>query len=330
MFHLVRAEHKQAVSLAERIEEIGEAGNDVAAQLRGRLLSGITHFFLGELVVARALFERCHGLSDLACRTAYAAPGDLAVVRLGYLGLTLTYLGYIDQGRSQLKEALHESRRLQHAFTLASSLHYCCWLEWIANSPAEAQRYAAELIAFSNDQGFPDRLGWGLCHNGWSLSALGYMHEDVAAATTGLSVYRATGAVGGTPFMLVLLAGTLGKNGRPVEGLNCLVEAEHIIETTAESREEVELHRLRGDLLNATGDRAGAEQSYRQALAVAQWQSAKVFELRAATSLARLWSDQGKRTEARDLLAPVYNWFTEGFDTPVLQGAKLLLEQLSA
>jgi predicted ATPase len=90
-----------------------------------------------------------------------------------------------------------------------------------------------------------------------------------------------------------------------------------------------DVYRLRGDILNVTGDRAAAEQSYHQALAVAERQSAKLFELRAATSLARLWRDQGKRTEARDLLAPIYSWFTEGFDTPVLQDAKALLDELA-
>jgi predicted ATPase len=89
------------------------------------------------------------------------------------------------------------------------------------------------------------------------------------------------------------------------------------------------LHQLRGDLLNATGDPAAAERSYHQALAVAERQSAKPFELRAAVSLARIWRGQGKRTEARDLLAPIYNWFIEGFDTPVLQDAKTLLDQLA-
>ena len=127
-----------------------------------------------------------------------------------------------------------------------------------------------------------------------------------------------------------MLAETHRQLGQPIEGMNCLTEAEQIIEASDERRDEAELHRVRGDLLNATGDQAAAEQSYHQALAVAQRQSAKLFELRATTSLARLWRDQGKRTEARDLLAPVYNWFTEGFDTPVLKEAKALLEQLSA
>jgi predicted ATPase len=115
--------------------------------------------------------------------------------------------------------------------------------------------------------------------------------------------------------------------GQPVEGLNCLAEAARIIETTDERDHEAELHRVRGDLLNATGDRAAAERDYRQAIAVAERQSAKLFQLRAATSLARVWREQGKLADARVLLAPVYNWFTEGFDMPDLIEAKALLHE---
>ena len=132
-----------------------------------------------------------------------------------------------------------------------------------------------------------------------------------------------------TPWALMLLAESHAKLGSPVEGLNCLAEAAQIIEATEERVCEAELHRLRGDLLNATGDRAAAEQSYHQGLAVAARQSAKLFELGAATSLARLWRDQGKRTQARDLLAPIYGWFTEGFDTVDLKQAKALLDELT-
>jgi predicted ATPase len=117
--------------------------------------------------------------------------------------------------------------------------------------------------------------------------------------------------------------------GRPVEGLNCLAEAAQIIETTDERFAEAELHRVRGDLLNATGDKAAAEQSYHQALAVALRQSEKLSELRAAMSMARLWCNEGKRDKARELLAPVYDWFTEGFDTLDLKEAKALLDELN-
>jgi predicted ATPase len=132
-----------------------------------------------------------------------------------------------------------------------------------------------------------------------------------------------------TPRALMLLAEAYAMLGQPVEGLNCLAEAAQIIETTEERVGEAELHRLRGDLLYAMGDLAEAQQSYHQALTVAERQSVKLFELRSAISLARLWRDQGKRTDARALLAPIYGWFTEGFDTPVLQEAKTLLDQLT-
>ena len=132
-----------------------------------------------------------------------------------------------------------------------------------------------------------------------------------------------------TPRSLMLLAEAYAMLGQPVEGLNCLAEAAQIIETTEERIGEAELHRLRGDLLYAMGDLAEAQQSYHHALTVAERQSVKLFELRAAMGLARLCRDQGKRTDARALLAPIYGWFTEGFDTTVLQDAKTLLDQLT-
>src|SRR3954469_16734824 len=118
--------------------------------------------------------------------------------------------------------------------------------------------------------------------------------------------------------------------GQPDEARNCLAEAARIIETTDERVSEAEvLYRIPGDLLNAAGDRSGAERHYRQAIAVAERQSAKLSQLRASISLARLWCDQGRRAEAYDLLAPIYDWFTEGFDAPVLREAKALLDELA-
>jgi len=118
--------------------------------------------------------------------------------------------------------------------------------------------------------------------------------------------------------------------GQPTEARNYLAETARIVETTEERVNEAELlHRIPGDFLNAAGDRSGAERHYRQAIAVAERQSAKLFQLRASTSLARLLRDQGRRTEAHDLLAPIYGWFTEGFDAPVLKAAKALLNELA-
>ena len=141
---------------------------------------------------------------------------------------------------------------------------------------------------------------------------------------------RATGCVLTTAFALTLLAEACNRLGRTTEGLSYLTEAEQLIETTNDAFHEAELHRVRGYLLNAHGDVAGAELSYHHAIAIAKRQSAKTFELRASTSVARLWRDQDKRDEARELLAPVYGWFTEGFDTRDLKEAKALLDELSS
>jgi predicted ATPase len=203
-----------------------------------------------------------------------------------------------------------------------------CHPEAIAGSFHEARKHAEETVALSNEHGFSYMLGCGMLLLGWSMTALGQVQEGLAVLTTGLSVYRGTGAALATPAALVWLAEAYAKLARPIEGLDRLAEAAQIIEVTDERWDEAKLHRLRGDLLNATDDKAAAEHSFQQALAVAERQSAKTSELYAATSLARFWGDQGKRTEARDLLAPIYGWVTEGLDTPVLQEAKALLDQL--
>jgi predicted ATPase len=205
-----------------------------------------------------------------------------------------------------------------------------CWVEVIASSPHEAQRHAEEVIALSNEHGFSLWLGYGLLWHGCSSAALGQAREGVTLLREGLSVVRDTGSGASTPWALTMLADANAKLGKPVIGLSYLAEAAQITETTNERLWEAELHRHRGELLNAARDRAAAEQNYHQAVAVAKRQSAKPFELRASTSLARLWRDQGKRNEARDLLAPICGWFTEGFDTPDLKEAKVLLEQLTA
>jgi predicted ATPase len=320
------------LSLAEQMEEISEPRNDVAALLLGQFLRGITRFFLGEFIAARSIFEQCLGLSDPSHRAVYATlvPQDPHATMLAQLALTLTYLGFVDQGRARMNEALSDVRRLGHVYSLVVVLLRACWMEWVARSPHEAQRHAEEALNLSNEHGFQFWLGWGFVYRGWSLTALGQAGEGCNLLTKGLSLCRATKAVTGTPPALMLLTEAYAKLGRTTEGLNCLDEAAQIIDTTDERYSEVELHRLRGDLLNATGDRSAAEQNYHQALAVAKPQGARLFELRAATSLARLWRDQGKVRQARELLAPVYGRFTEGFDTRDLKEAKALLNELTA
>jgi predicted ATPase len=192
------------------------------------------------------------------------------------------------------------------------------------------QERAAALIALSTDQGFPF---WGACGTilqGWALAEQGQSAEGIAQMCQGIAAYRATGAELALPCYLALLAEAYGQAGQADEGLRVLAEALTAVHTTGERHHEAELYRLKGELLlkQDVPDAQEAESCLRQAVDVAHQQQAKSFELRAAMSLSRLWQQQGKRTEARALLAPIYDWFTEGFDTADLQEAKALLEEL--
>jgi predicted ATPase len=332
VFRFVRAEHRLALAHAKEIEKFGEDRNDPVALSLGHIYHGNTRFNLGEFAAARALYEQCHTLFGTAHRSEYAglAAEDPRHVLLVYLAATLTYLGFIDQGRTRMNEALADARQLGHVHSPVFTLGHVCWIEWAAASPRQAQEHSAELVALATEHGFPLWLGFGIIHRGWSLVALGQAEEGLRSLTEGLSVQSATGGVTWMPWTLTLFADAHAKLNEVAQAQNCLAEAVQIIERTDERYSEAELHRVRGDLQNATGDQAVADQSYHRALAVARQQSAKTFELRAATSLARLWRDQGKRDEARNLLASVYGWFTEGFDTLDLKEAKALLEQLAA
>jgi class 3 adenylate cyclase/tetratricopeptide (TPR) repeat protein len=328
-FHLIRSEHKLALSLAEQFEKIGEARNDVVAQLQGRRAQGVTRCYLGEFLAARAFLEQCHALGEPAHRAIGAGlSSDPYAMMLAQLAVTLAHLGYIDQARVRLNEAISEARRLGQALTLPNVLFRASWIESIIRSD-KLKDYVDELMALSTEHGFSLFLGKSIAIRGLYLTSLGQAQEGVELLTRGLTAVSATGAVANTPQQYMWLAEAHAMLGQLVEGLNCLAEAAQIIETTGERHNEAEMHRLRGNLLYAAGDRSAAEESYHQALAVAKRQSAKLWELLGAASLARLWRDQGKRTEARDLLAPVYGWFTEGFDTSVLQDGKRLLQELT-
>jgi class 3 adenylate cyclase/predicted ATPase len=332
IFYNVRAEHRLALSVAKQMQQTGEAKSDSSVQVLGSFLGGIIRFYLGEFAAARELFERCSVVGDPIHRRVHmtVAPEDSNGVRLVHLAEALAHLGYADQARARLNEALAEARQLGHAYGLAHVLAQACNEAFLVGAHHDAERHSQEVVALSTEHGFPVWLGFGLLHRGWVLTALGSAEEGLTVLTEGLSVVRGTGAVCGSAWALTILASCYSKLGRLVDAHRSVAEATRIIETTEERYIEAELHRVHGELLVAKGDRGAAEQSYHQAVAVARRQNAKLGELRASTSLARLLRDQGKPAAARNLLSPIYGWFTEGFDTPVLKEAKALLEELSA
>jgi predicted ATPase len=174
-------------------------------------------------------------------------------------------------------------------------------------------------------------LALGPIMRGWALAMQGQGAEGLTQLLQGLDAYRATGAAFQQPHFLGMLAEAHSIMGQPEAGLTALSEALTLVEKTGERYYEAELHRLQGELLlqQSPGNAPEAETCFHQAISIALYQSAKSWELRAATSLAKLWQSQGKPDEAREFLSPVYAWFTEGFDTADLKDAKSLLEELS-
>ena len=199
----------------------------------------------------------------------------------------------------------------------------------IKTEPKLLLHYADENLALSREHGIEFFRAYALMHRGWALARLGQADEGIPLQTTGLNALHDMGFLAMRPLHLTLLADAcwMGKEVR--RALEYIDQAQQIANETQELMVQAETLRLRGDLLRCAGHCTAAEDSYGQALALAHQQSAKLWELRAGTSLARLWLDQEKRREARDLLSPIYNWFGEGIDTPVLQEVKALLGTLA-
>jgi tetratricopeptide (TPR) repeat protein len=325
--HLVRAEHRLSLALGEQLENIGKMRNDPGVQSLGQFLQGATCLSLGEFVAARALLEASIDLADPARRGPEPTVVDYYPDKLGCLALTLAYLGYVDQARSGIDQALSEARRLGNVHMLVYMLNMALSLDQITRSPMV---HLEEFLALSTEHRFRHFSSLAMVIRGRSFIAIGQAEQGLALLRQGREELRVIGVVARTPTVLTSLAMAHAMLGQQAEALDCLAEAARIVETTEERMGEAELlHRVPGDLLNAAGDPSGAERHYRQAIAVAERQSAKLFQLRASTSLARLWRDQGKRTEARDLLAPIFYWFTEGFDAPDLKEARALLDELA-
>ena len=329
-FRLMKGPLHVARELASEMMRRGEDTSDAAVILMGHRLSGSTCFQLGEFSAARAHLEKGLAQFDPKDRPFYmsVAAQDAKVTMLAYLSANLTYLGYLDQARLGSKAAVEEARRLGHAFNLAHALHLSCLADFATCPGERLQAQADAVIALSEEHGFSFLRATATFWRGLALSEIGQTAEGIAQMKTGLAQYVATGAVQFVPFVLTVLADAEGKAKQRDLALGHLLEAEQLLAETDDRWFEAELYRVRGELMGNEDEYAAAERCFLQAIDIAQRQSAKLWELRAAISLARLWRGQGKRDAARSLLVPIYDWFTEGFDSPVLQEAKALLANL--
>jgi predicted ATPase len=238
-------------------------------------------------------------------------------------------LGYPGQALQKSHEAITLAGELSHSYSLALALYLAAELHRYRREAEIAHERVEAFMALGTEHGFAQLLARGTILRGWVLVEQGQGEAGIAQMRQGIAAHQAAGVEAGLQH-LALLAQAHGKAGQAEEGLTVLAEALAAVEKTEQRAHEPELHWLRGELLlrQAVPDEPRAEACFQQALAVARRQQAKSWELRSAMSLSRVWQHQGRRAEARELLAPIYGWFTEGFDTPDLQEAKALLEEL--
>jgi predicted ATPase len=241
----------------------------------------------------------------------------------------LWLLGYPDQALASSQAALDLAQQVAHPNTLIQALYWAAVLHHLRREAPQTQARAEASIAVATDYELTGQTG-AMILRGWALAASGHGEEGGAQIKRGLAVIRGRRVARDGPYHLALLAEVLAQAGQSAEGLEALDEALTTVAQSTARWWEAELHRLKGEFLLAypAAQHAEVETCFCQALDIARRQQAKSMELRAAMSLARLWRRQGKCAEAHDLLAPVYGWFTEGFDTADLQEAKALLDEL--
>jgi predicted ATPase len=248
-----------------------------------------------------------------------------------FAALTLWLLGYPTQALAPIHEALALAHQLSHPFSLGWAQCAAAFVSQFRWDVLAVHEQAEAAVTLATEQGFPQWAAWGTGLRGWALAMQGQGEEGMAQVRQGIAAFRATGAELFVPYFYTILANVCDHLGHTEDGLQALAEAHTLVEQHDERWWEAEVHRLRGVLLlrQPGTPPAEAEAWLQRALDVARRQQAKSLELRAAMSLARLWQQQGKRAEARELLAPIYGWFTEGFDTADLREAKALLDEWS-
>jgi predicted ATPase len=327
-------EYQTARELGEQLLELPQRANDASRLLAAHAALGTVLCHSGAFAEARTYLQPRITLTDpeeqrrLAIRYG-VAPG---VQCLAYVAWTLWSLGYPDQARQRSYEASTLAQELAHPPSLALALFYVARAHMQRREATSAQEQAEALIDQATEQGLPHWVALSMIMRGWALASQGQGEEGVAQMQQGLKDALTRGIESVRSTALGALSEACRTLGQVDDGLRLLDEALTFADESGQRHSEAELYRLKGELLlqQTIPGVSKTETCFQQALDIARRQEAKSWELRAATSLARLWQSQDKRQDAYDLLAPVYGWFTEGFDTADLQEAKSLLEELSS
>jgi predicted ATPase len=332
-FYLGRPQLHTARELGETLLRLAQRTHDPALAVIAHTALGVTWLWLGALPAARMHLQEGIACFRPAQRSApvFRMGPDPGVACRVHAAMALWLLGYPEQALTRLHEALTLSRELSHPFSLASVRCWVAYVHQFRRDVPAVHEHAEAAVALSTEQGFPFWAALGTSLRGWALAMQGQGEEGMAQVRQGITAYRAIGAALTVPYFYTLLAEVSAHLGQTADGFQALAEAHTLMEQQDERWCEAEVYRLRGVLLLRQPEtpQAEAEACFQCSLDVARRQEAKSLELRAAMSLGRLWQQQGKRQEAHDLLAPIYHWFTEGFDTADLQDAMALLAEFS-
>jgi predicted ATPase len=332
-----RGELRKACATAEQSLRLAHQTQDDATALESHYSLGYTLFQLGEFTTASTHLEHGIASSDRLQQQASLGVSSRTGIDVGLccriiLAWVLYVCGYLERALQNAGEVVRQSQARANPYTQAYVLSYAGFVHQFCRQVSAVYEEAEILIPLCREQKYGLFEAYGMHLRGWALGQQGQTKEGLRQIHQGVATIRATGRGIVLSHFLALLAEAYGTIDQAEEGLHVLDGTLAQVHQTEERYYEAEIHRLKGVLLlqQNSDNQAEAETCFQQAIAIAQDQQAKSWELRAATSLARLWQPQGKRQEAYDLLAPVYNWFTEGFDTADLKDAKTLLDALQA
>ena len=323
---------KRSRGLARELLDLAGAQSDPALALQAHHANWTTMLSTAELTTCRLHAEQGIELYDINKHRSHAAVfggHDPGVCARNHASQTAWFLGYPEQAVERARDGKALAEELAHFYSLALSFTFTSWLHQYRREPDLARARAEEGIRVCEEGGVaPHYIGSGIIVAGWAMAADGDPEKGIKEIQRGLDYWRATGAELRQSHFLGILAEAYLWSGRIEEGLSTIAEALEYVNSCGEQRWAAEIYRLKGELLlsQSAANRAEAEACLQKAIRLARRQEAKSLELRAATSLSRLWSSQGKPMEARDVLAPVYNWFGEGLETPDLKDARALLD----
>jgi predicted ATPase len=330
---ILRGHMHKARALAEEFLELAQPQQDPLILAVGHRMLAYTAWWQGDVIDVRnhsaqglAFYDRDQ---HRACAVSYIQDSG---VLCGYLSALADWvLGYPTRAVQAMEHTVAHAWGLEHPYSIALTLLMSAQLSQLRRDPESARTQAEAAMAVSREHGLPAVELWCLLPRGWAIAEQGEVANGISDIREGMKRRQAYGMGAVWPWFLVLLAEAYGKGGQLPEGIAALQEALEWVHRNDERLYEAEVYRIRGELLlkQHVPDTAEAEQCFQRALQVARRQQAKSWELRAAMSLGRLWQQQGKRDDARELLMPIYDWFTEGFDTADLQDARDLADRLS-